>query len=462
MTDDPAHQPDRLAMLDEHGHRQFVIPAEVKGHFHRIKSQIHFVLIIFFLALPWIHIQERQFLLFNIPERRFHFFGIEMFAHDAPLIYFIILIFAVGLALVTALFGRVWCGWACPQTVFIEALYRRIERWTEGNYMARRKLRNEPWSLSKLLKVSAKWALYILVSSLISHSVIAYFTGSKELIDMISGPPSENFTYFVLVSVFTGILLFNFGWFREQFCVIMCPYGKFQSVLFDRQTVTVMYDQDRGEPRKGAAAPDGKKGDCVACNRCVQVCPTKIDIRNGIQLECIGCTACIDACDEIMAKVNKPKGLIRYKSTTSGPVRWFRSRILLYGGILTVSVIGFFVLLADLQPIRVEILRAKTTPYQIRSTEEGALVQNQFTLRIENHRHEVAQLRVTTDMDVKITIPENPVSINKDHKRDIPVFIETAASKLTAGHLDLHIQITDESTGQLISQKKITLLGPKH
>jgi cytochrome c oxidase accessory protein FixG len=451
---------ERLGMLDEHGGRQFIIPAEVKGFYKSLKTKLHFVLIFFFLAMPWIHINEKQLLLFNIPQRRFHFFGMQLFAHDAPLVFFLMVIFFVGLALVTALFGRVWCGWACPQTVFIEALYRRIEIWTEGTYIQRRKLRTEPWNFNKIKRVGLKWILFTLVSSLISHSFIAYFTGSNELIAMMKGPPSENFFYFMMVSAFTGILLFNFGWFREQFCVIMCPYGKFQAALFDRQTVTVMYDQARGEYRKGQVPQGEKQGDCVSCNRCVQVCPTKIDIRNGIQLECIGCTACIDACDEIMEKVKKPKGLIRYKAATDKPVNWLRSRVLLYGSVLVASAIGFGILLANAQPLRVEILRAKSAPYSVHTEGTIEVVQNQFNIRLENHFPEATTVRVSSPANLKLVMPENPSTIEKEQKRDVPLFIEVPLANFKKGRYEAELDIVDEVHNRLLLKKTITVLGP--
>lgn len=456
---DPLSPYGRLGMLDEVGHRKFIIPAEVKGYFHSLKKKLHFVLLCIFLGLPWITLNGKQLLLLDIPQRRFHFFGIELFAHDTPLIFFLIMIFAIGLALVTALFGRVWCGWACPQTVFIEFVYRQIEKWTEGTYIERRKLRQEELSFKKLRKVSLKWILYAGVSLLISHSFIAYFTGSKELLGMMNGPPAQNFSYFVMVMAMTALLLFNFGWFREQFCVIVCPYGKFQSALMDNQTVTVMYDEKRGEPRKGSADYGVKKGDCVSCQRCVQVCPTKIDIRNGVQLECIGCTACIDACDDIMKKINKPTGLIRYKSFSERAVNWFRPRVLIYSAILILCASSLGILLGTSEALRIEILRARSEPYALRTEGSITLIQNHFNLRLENHLSESILVSVEAPQNFKLTLPENPVSVSNDQKRDVPLFVETTADHLINGKQEVLLLLRH---GDRSYRKTITLIGPTH
>lgn len=456
---EPLRPQGRLGMLDVHGSRQFIIPAEVRGRFHSARKKLHFILIIFFLAMPWISIRGKQLLLFNIPDRQFHFFGIELFAHDTPLIFFLVMIFAIGLALVTSLFGRVWCGWACPQTVFIDSVYREIEKWIEGNYLERRKLHGQPWDLRKTTKVTIKWLLYVLVSSLIAHSVIAYFSGSKELLEMIQGPPSGHTTYFLLVSSITALLLFNFAWFREQFCVIMCPYGKFQAALMDQQSVTVMYDEDRGEPRKGTPTNGKPQGDCVSCQRCVQVCPTKIDIRNGLQLECIACTACVDACDEIMTKINKPKGLIRYKAATAQPVNWLRPRTLFYSAVLSVCAMGFAVLLAKSEPFRTEILRAKNNPFTVRNEGEIQRIENQFIWRIENHYSHPLALRLQTDEILKVVVPVNPLVLGPNQKRDIPLFISIKATDLKKSRYDFKVLILDATTGKLMTEKSLSLIG---
>lgn len=372
---------DRLSMLDEFGGRRFIIPAEVLGRFRKWRNWVYFILMAIFLGLPWIKVGGHQALHFDIGQRRFVVFGSVFHAHEAPIIFYLLAISVLALALMTAIWGRVWCGWACPQTVFIDLVYRRIEQWVEGGYIERRKLYLGPMTATKFRKYSFKWFLYFVVSSLFAHSFIAYFSGANELLAMTQRPPEQNMTYFLLVTVTTAVLMFNFGWFREQFCIIMCPYGRIQSLLMDRSTINVMYDSDRGEPRKGSVPVGKTQGDCVNCLRCVQVCPTGIDIRKGIQMECIGCTACIDACDEIMTKVKKPLGLISYRPTVIRSHRRVRSRVVGYSALLGLMVIMFIWSVARREPYSALVLRAKDTPYQVL---QGDLILNHFKAHLIN------------------------------------------------------------------------------
>ena len=312
--------PDRLSTTDEQGRRIFLHPADVQGFFRTWRTRVQAVLLLFFLFLPWVEIQGRHALLLDLAQRRFEIFGLSLRAHNAPLLFLVFAAAAFGLFFTTAIYGRIWCGWACPQTVFIDGVFRRIEKWVEGSALERRKMDKEPFTLKKLSKRSLKWTLYLAATLVITHSFLAYFVGTDKIAEMIQKPPAENWGSFLFMLVSTAIILFDFAWFREQFCTLVCPYGRFQSVLMDKASMIVAYDTSRGEPR---ATPQAKiiaknhntqVGDCVNCYRCVQVCPTGIDIRRGVQMECIACTACIDACDDVMTKIKKPTGLIRYDS----------------------------------------------------------------------------------------------------------------------------------------------------
>lgn len=445
---------DALTSLDEHGHRKGIIPAEVKGFWKKNKEVVHFILIFFFLLLPWTKINGIQTVLLDLPNRTFALFGTMFWAHDGPLLFFVFAVLVFSLAAVTAIFGRVWCGWACPQTVFIEGVYRRIEIWIEGNYLERRKLRDAPMSGNKFFKLFLKWLAFFLVSSLIAHSFVAYFTGAEKLVGMMQGSPTENWTYFLVISFITGVLLFDFGWFREQFCVIMCPYGRFQSVLLDRNSLTVMYDEKRGEPRKGLPSENGKQGDCVSCNRCVQVCPTGIDIRKGIQMECIGCTACIDACDEIMTKVNKPKGLIGYKSISGRGVAWKRPRVLAYAFVILIGLSGIFYNFFARAPLMVTLLRAKDTPYQLVEMDGIPKVINHFKVHIHNqtfsnHQYSLVHPEDWDQKNVKLTLAQNIVTVARGDEKILHFFVIVPA--------DLFDQ-----KGEWVSELKVQQLESPH
>jgi cytochrome c oxidase accessory protein FixG len=454
----PSDFKDRLSMIDSSGNRKFIIPAEVRGYFQKRKKIIHGILLLIFLLLPWIRLNGEQIILLDITKRQFHFFGLHLQSHDAPLIFFVLFSMTMALVLVTALFGRVWCGWACPQTVFIESVYRKIEIWVEGNYLARRKMREQPATLKTTFKVILKWILFFLVSFIFAHSFLAYWTGGVELLQMMGRSPQDNQFYFWLVMGMTAIILFNFGWFREQFCLIVCPYGRVQSVLLDSHSVTVMYDEKRGEPRKGK----GVGGDCVSCQRCVQVCPTGIDIRNGVQMECIGCTACIDACDEIMEKIKKPKGLIRYKALTEKPIRWFRPRILAYSVALVFSLSGLVFMLSHVNGIRAELLRAHDNPYTVLTRDSQSIVQNHFILRLENHESQNRRFQISLNDQKRLNLilPENPITIESLEHKDIPLFIEVDQKEMTFDGIPVEVDIQILDSSKPVMKKNIQVIGP--
>lgn len=454
---------DALTSIDRDGKKLVIIPAEVKGFFHRWRRIVHLTLLVVFLTLPWIQINGTQAILIDIIHRRFAIFGMQFWSHDGPLIFFLLAILTLGLAWMTAVFGRIWCGWACPQTVFIDTVYRKIEQWIEGNYIARRNLEKSTMTFRKFRLRLLKWTAFAIVSSLIAHSFIAYFVGSTELIGMIRGGPSESWSYFLLISAVTGALLFNFGWFREQFCVIMCPYGRFQSVLMDDRSLTIYYDTHRGEPRKSPATPKEKQGACVSCSRCVEVCPMGIDIRNGVQMECIGCTACIDACDEIMTKISQPRGLIRYDSL-KGKMHLFSPRAIVYGVFLLASIGGLAASITNRTGFVVTVLRATDTPYQVLNQNGQSVVLNHFRLHLHN------QSRVNQKFDVKlpkslseklkVTLPPEKIEVPALTDRQVHFFVIAPVEILNAqGEFGFSVEISSSESLEPI-QKSMTLIGP--
>jgi len=478
---DQRHLPEeRLTTMDESGKRIYIFPAQVKGIFRRYRTIVDIVLVLLFLLLPWVKINGHQAVLLDIVQRRFAIFGLTFWAHDGPLIFFILAALTIGLAFITAIWGRIWCGWACPQTVFIDGVFRRIEYWVIGSHIKQMNLAKALWNAEKVLKYSITWILFTVISLVIAHSFLAYFVGAERLVEMTQHNPRENWTVFLIMFFITAVLLFDFGWFREQFCIIMCPYGRFQSVLMDDDSLTVSYDPNRGEPRRGTAALLGEaEGDCINCYRCVAVCPTGIDIRRGLQMECIGCTACIDACDEVMEKIGKPKGLIRY--ATGNSLRGIRSKVLrpravIYSVMLIIVLSLLTINISRREDIVVTILRAQDTPYQIIKDEEDDKEADEKNSDLEVINHFKVHLKNQTfdDVNLKMVVPDTwrekhvevisqTDSINLDAGKDLTVhFFVKFPSKITVktGKQPVKLIFMDSTKNQIKSVKDLTLVGP--
>jgi polyferredoxin len=445
----PSTQPslDSVSTIRADGSRRYLFPADVSGRFTRARAWAALVLIAIYLLLPWIKVGGYPAVFLDIAERRFHFFGWTLAAQDLWLTFFLITGLGFSLFFVTALLGRVWCGWACPQTVFLDHVYRKIEHWIEGDALARRALDAAPWSTVKIGQRAAKHAASLVVSGAIAHLFLAYFVSIPALWRMMRAAPVEHWSAFAFMAVFSGGLYFNFAWFREQLCIVICPYGRLQSVLIDDDSLVIGYDARRGEPRgklhhetcgagdanqvlserlsgdmggtpmprgtgvppvglsalskpdlrpgSGAPDPGSRLGDCIACNRCVQVCPTGIDIRQGLQIECIGCAACIDACDEVMTRLHQPRGLVRYDSLrglAGRATRWFRPRVALYGVLLVVGAAVATWAFSTVKPAYFSVTRMTGMPYVV--TPDA--IRNQFFVRLVNTRAAATAFVVTT------------------------------------------------------------------
>lgn len=413
--------------LRKDGSRDYVHPADVSGRFTRLRYILFTVLIGWLLVLPWLKVAGRPALQLDVDHRRFYFFGFTANAQDAWLTFF--LLTGVGFLLIfaTAALGRVWCGYACPQTVFLEGAYRRIERWIEGPRPARLKLNAGPWTKTKLGKKVAKHSIFIAISLVIGHACLAYFTTVPSLFKMVQSPPSAHLEAFAWTMGISALAYGNFAWFREQFCLIVCPYGRLQSVLTDDDSLVIGYDEKRGEPR-GKAGSQGA-GDCVDCHRCVVVCPTGIDIRHGLQIECIGCAACIDACDEIMFKLDRPKGLIRYDSLNGllGKARKFlRPRMWVYAGFGLVGLVVFGTALRGRTDFEANLLRMKGAPFVV----SDGTVRNSLEVHLVSKRGEKTSFHLEGDTagGLEYVMPISRLSLEPMGSQLLPVFVSRPSS----------------------------------
>ena len=312
---------DSIGTIDEEGKRKWVFPKKPSGPLYEKRKIVSYVLLVFLFAAPFVKINGNQFLLFNILERRFNIFSFPFWPQDFYLFVVSMLIGVIFITLFTVGFGRIFCGWICPQTIFMEMVFRRIEYWIDGDRNKQMRLDRQKWDAEKIKKRLLKWFIFLIISFLIANIFLAYLIGSDKLLKYIIEGPLEHTGTLIPLIIFTAVFYFVFAWFREQVCIIACPYGRLQGVLLDNKSIVVAYDYKRGEAEQGRKKfrknEDRESlgyGDCIDCFQCVNVCPTGIDIRNGTQLECVNCTACIDECDDIMDKINLPKGLIRFAS----------------------------------------------------------------------------------------------------------------------------------------------------
>lgn len=380
-----------VTTINRDGSHHVLHPADVRGRFTATRRIFGAVLLLVYAGLPWIEINGSPAVFLDVAHRRFHLFGLTLVPQDLWVLFFAITGLGFVLFFLTSLLGRLWCGWACPYTLFLEHLFRRVERLIDGDAPARRRLQAAPWTRSKILRRVLKHALYLLLASLIAHIFLSYFISLKGLYEAIHEGPLKHLPAFLAITVSTGVLYLCFSWFREQFCVILCPYGRLQSALTDEDTVVIGYDVERGEPR---GAKGRTEGDCIDCRRCVQVCPTGIDIRNGLQLECIGCAACIDACNEIMTKVDRPPGLVRYDSMNglaAQPRRILRPRIFAYAllGLLGLTALAFTAR-EKARPFNVTSSRMAGRPFEVTADH----VINRYQLRLINKRKQEATFRI--------------------------------------------------------------------
>lgn len=447
---------DSVSSINPDGSRRFIRPAHVSGRFTRARTIVGLILLLITVILPWIDIGGYPAVLLDIPHRRFHLFGITLIAQDLWLSFFILSGLGFLLFVVTSLWGRIWCGWTCPHSLLLEQIFRPIERLVEGDSARQRALDDAPWTSSKVMRRGLKHALYIIVSLSLAHVFLSYFVPVEVIGKWILSNPSEHWDSFLLVATLTGLFYFNFSWFREQLCIVICPYGRVQSALIDDDSLIIGYDTTRGEPRGKPSDP--ANGHCIDCLRCVNVCPMGIDIRMGLQIECIGCAYCIDACDQVMDKLRRPRGLIRYDSLNgfAGKRRkLLRPRTFLYAGFLLVGSIVMTLSLFQLKPFHLSVTRMSGPPFHRTET----AVRNQFSVRLLNKTGQETALTIRADSGAITQMSLNdPVPLKPYEETVLPLIVSVPATEFRAP-FEFHLTLS-RPDGTIVSSRDLRFLGP--
>jgi len=449
---------DTVFTINEDGSRNFIQLADVKGRWQAGRHVLFAVLLALFLGMPWIQVAGRPLIHLDLPHRTAYLFGATFTNQDFNLVFFLVTGLGFGLFVVTSLWGRVWCGFVCPQTIFMEGVVRHIERWVEGTKIRRLRRAEQPWSFDNVWRKAVKHVLLIAMAALLAHTFLTYFIPVREL---LRSSPGAHSTALFWTVFWIGVLYFDFAWFREQTCLIICPYGRLQSTLLDQDTVIIGYDEGRGEPRSKGVA-DG--GDCIDCFRCVEVCPTGIDIRNGLQMECIGCTNCIDACDAVMEKIGKPRGLVRFDSARgfeTGRRRFLRPRVWIYAALALVGLTLFSFRVMGRTSFQVNALRTAGIPFSLVDNR----IRNLYTLHIQNKAADQRTYSIAPSEEalsahpgLQFIIPQERVELGSFEDGQFPVFVELDREAYGAS-FPLHFTVTDTETGesQLV---EVRFLGP--
>jgi cytochrome c oxidase accessory protein FixG len=459
---------DTIGTIDGEGKRKFIFPKKPHGRFYKYRQYVSYLLLAILIANPFIKVNGNQFMMFNVLERRFNIFGFPFWPQDFYLFVIAMLVGVAFLLLFTVVFGRIFCGWICPQTIFLELVFRRIEYWIDGNRGSQIRLNKQKWDAEKIRKRAIKWILFFVISFLIANVFLAYLIGSDKLFLMIEDGPAQHTSNFISLLIFTGVFYFVFVWFREQVCIIACPYGRLQGVLLDNKSINVAYDFVRGEKEEGRAkfkknedrASTGK-GDCIDCNQCVNVCPMGIDIRNGTQLECTNCTACIDECDTIMESVHLPKGLIRYASEDEiekkAPFK-FTARMKGYTALLVILLGVLTGMLFLRNDVEATVLRLPGQLFE----HKGDEISNVYTYKIINKTS-----KDFTDVHFKILEPNGTIKnvgatdmkLKREGISQGTLFIEINQALLDGDKTKVKIGVYDGE--KLLETTTTNFLGPR-
>lgn len=453
---------DTISIVNKEGGRKWIYPKSPKGRFTTARTIVSILLLGFLFAMPFIKIKGHPYFLLNILERKFIIFGTVFVPQDFYLFGLIMITLFVSLFLVTAVFGRIFCGWICPQTIFLEMVFRKIEYIIEGDYLRQIALANSEWNFNKIFRKGIKYFIFFVISFLIANIFLAWIIGIDSLWKIINEPVSQHLTGFISILAFTGIFYFVFAWFREQACILVCPYGRLQSVLLDKNSVVIAYDYIRGEPRgKLKKKKSENLGDCIDCRLCVNVCPTGIDIRNGTQLECVNCTACIDACDSVMDKISRKRGLIRFDSMEGIASKTgfkITPRVIGYSSVLAVLLILVTYLFVSRKDIDVNILR---TPGMLFQNQPDNKVSNMYNLKISNKTFDEVPLEFRLQgVDGEIKIIEHEVNLKPLEIHEGTMLISLPKDKIKLTNTPLKIEVF--SDGKLTDVISTSFLGPQN
>ncbi len=453
---------DSIATINQDGNREYVFPKKPKGKLYNYRKIVSWLLLIFFFGMPFVKMGGEPFFLIDVIHRKFIFFGQIFWPQDTYIFAVMMLTLIVFIVVFTVSLGRLWCGWACPQTIFMEMVFRKIEYWIDGDAAKQRKLAKGSFTFEKFWKRTVKYIIFVVIAHLIALTLFAWVISFDGLVQLLGEPISENSAAITGLAVLTGFLIFIYSWFREQVCLILCPYGRLQGVLLDKNSIVVAYDYIRGEQkgpmRKGEDRKPAEKGDCVDCRACVQVCPTAIDIRNGTQLECVNCTACIDACNHTMERVGLPKGLIRFDSErgiSTGTKLKLNTRLIAYISVLVILFTFLNYLLFSRADVEATILR---TPGMLYQEQDNNQISNLYNIKVVNKK------RVDYPIEIKllspvgsILIPAGEMKVKGASSTEGVFFVFLDKDKVD-GKIPINIGVF---TGEkLIEEIDLTFVGP--
>ena len=451
-----------ISTVDRQGRRVWIYPRRVAGKFYRARTYLSYLLLFLFFAGPFLKVDGQPLLLLNVLQRRFVILGKTFFPQDFFIFALAFLAIAVSIILFTVVYGRIFCGWLCPQTVFLEMVFRKIEFLIDGDGPAQRKLNAQPWTISKIFRRGIKLAVFYGIAFMVGNTLLAYIIGIEELIRIVTDSPFNHLFGLFAMVIFSSGFFFVYAYFREQVCTLVCPYGRLQSVLLDRDSIVVAYDFKRGEPRRHLNKKEAARqaGDCIDCSLCVQVCPTGIDIRNGTQLECVNCANCIDACNLIMGKAGFPPGLIRYDSyhrIATGNKKKISLRAFAYTVVLTLLATFVIFLLVTRRPIETTILRTPGVMYQETADQH---ISNLYNYRFVN------KTNLPIPLELKLLSPEGQIRlvgadilVAQSDLAEGAFFVDVPRSKIFSTNLMIQIGLYQQ--GQLIDTITTSFTAPR-